>query len=77
MHVSLRRLQIQMRRELLDGFRGRASHREVRTEGVPQHVDSLSTNTRAARRCRIAFSTALRDRLGSVQFFSRARTRCR
>ena len=39
-HVTLRRPEILMAGELLDGSYGRATHRQVRTEGVPQDVDA-------------------------------------
>ena len=37
-HVALRGREIRVPRELLDGARRRASHRQVRTERVPQDV---------------------------------------
>ena len=41
MHVALRRCQVRVARQLLDGPRRRAIHRQVRTERVPQDVYAL------------------------------------
>jgi len=39
MHVALRRAQVLVSGEFLDRSRGCASHRQVRTERVPEDVD--------------------------------------
>jgi hypothetical protein len=41
MHVALRRRQVCVAGQLLDGPRRRALHRQVRTERVPQDMDAL------------------------------------
>ena len=46
MHVALRRSQVRVPGELLDGARRRAAHRQVRTERVPQDVHALLRKTR-------------------------------
>src|SRR5580693_4618775 len=37
-HVALRRAEVDVPGELLDGLRGRATHGEVAAEGMAQHV---------------------------------------
>ena len=50
MHVALRRRQITMSGEFLDGPRRRASHRQVRTKSVTEHVRTVVVHTGHARR---------------------------
>jgi hypothetical protein len=48
--VALRRPELAMPGELLDGSRGCATHREMRAEGVAQHVNANLHRLRASRR---------------------------
>src|SRR5580658_8959643 len=47
-HVALRRAEVDVPGELLDGLRGRATHGEVAAEGMAQHVRPTSLAGRAA-----------------------------
>ena len=48
-HVPLRRRQIAMSGELLDSPRRRATHRQVRTEGVTEYVNTSALEIRHPR----------------------------
>ncbi len=50
MHIPLSRHQILVASQLLNGRRRRAAHRQMRTEGVPQHVDTLVLEARSPGR---------------------------